>query len=414
MTQWRNVTLADVADVQGGIQKQGKRRPVKNKYPFLRVANVARGRLLLDEVHEVELFEGELERYRLQRGDLLVVEGNGSPDQIGRAAVWDDSIPDCVHQNHLIRVRPRGELLPKYLGLAWNSPEVSARVRAVAASTSGLYTLSTAKLKSILIPFCPADEQRRIVDTLEDHFSQLDGAEKSINDASARSNRLRVASLAKLWHRAAGESELVRLKNVGAVITGSTPPLRTTGAFGGDVPFITPSDVGWGGLVSESQRTLSRIGAATARLVGPSAVIVVCIGTIGKAGWIDRVVATNQQINAINLDSSRVDAAYLAAAISAPQFQTQMRQRASTTTIALLNKSNFSDLHVPLPDLAQQRRLMEEVVLIQDARARIESSVLALRRRNDSLRRALLTAAFKGRLSKASTDGHSIEETAGV
>lgn len=39
---WEWVDLADVAVVQGGIQKQAKRRPVKNKYPFLRVANVHR------------------------------------------------------------------------------------------------------------------------------------------------------------------------------------------------------------------------------------------------------------------------------------------------------------------------------------------------------------------------------------
>ena len=196
MTRWETVSLADVAEIQGGIQKQGKRRPVENKYPFLRVANVARGRLILDEVHEVELFKGELERYRLQRGDLLVVEGNGSPDQIGRAAVWDDSIPNCVHQNHLIRVRPGEELLPEYLGLAWNSPAVSSQVRAVAASTSGLYTLSTAKLKPIAIPYCSLDEQRRVVDLVEDHLSRLDAAITAIKAAQLREQSLRATLLA--------------------------------------------------------------------------------------------------------------------------------------------------------------------------------------------------------------------------
>jgi type I restriction enzyme S subunit len=70
--------LDSVATVQGGIQKQPRRRPILNKYPFLRVANVARGRLDLGEIHEVELFDGELARYHLEVGDLLVVEGNGA------------------------------------------------------------------------------------------------------------------------------------------------------------------------------------------------------------------------------------------------------------------------------------------------------------------------------------------------
>ena len=76
-----------------------------------------RGTLLLDELHEVELFDGELDRYRLLDGDLLVVEGNGSPQQIGRAARWHDEIPGCVHQNHLIRVRPGPDLDPDFLDL---------------------------------------------------------------------------------------------------------------------------------------------------------------------------------------------------------------------------------------------------------------------------------------------------------
>src|SRR5664279_5036178 len=113
--RWAQVNLDEVADIQGGIQKQAKRRPVNNRYPFLRVANVLRGKLVLNDVHEVELFNGELDRHRLQAGDLLVVEGNGSPDQIGRAAIWDGSIANCVHQNHLIRVRPSSKILPKYL-----------------------------------------------------------------------------------------------------------------------------------------------------------------------------------------------------------------------------------------------------------------------------------------------------------
>ena len=73
------VSVGEVAEVQGGIQKQPKRKPLKNKYPFLRVANVPRGKLDLDVIHEMELFDGELDRYRLRAGDLLVVEGNGEP-----------------------------------------------------------------------------------------------------------------------------------------------------------------------------------------------------------------------------------------------------------------------------------------------------------------------------------------------
>ena len=195
-SHWNWRTIGDVAEVRGGIQKQPKRRPNKNTAPFLRVANVLRGDLLLDEIHQIELFTGELEKYRLQPGDLLVVEGNGSPQQIGRAACWGGEIADCVHQNHLIRVRPGRSLVPRYLALYWNAPHTALILRDVASSTSGLYTLSTAKVKSIPIPLAPEPEQWRIADDVDRHLETASRLEQSIQSAMDRLRAIRRSILA--------------------------------------------------------------------------------------------------------------------------------------------------------------------------------------------------------------------------
>jgi hypothetical protein len=137
---WTWATLSQLSEIQGGIQKQPSRRPAQNPHPFLRVANVLRGRLDLSEVHHIELFRGELEKLRLEAGDLLVVEGNGSPAEIGRMAIWKGEIANCVHQNHIIRARLLGAIPPAYVAAYWNSPEGASRVLDVASSTSGLYT----------------------------------------------------------------------------------------------------------------------------------------------------------------------------------------------------------------------------------------------------------------------------------
>ena len=191
--------IGDLAEVSGGIQKQPKRRPRENRYPFLRVANVGRGQLNLTEVHEIELFEGEIDRFRLKQGDLLVVEGNGSAKQIGRAALWGGEIDDCVHQNHLIRVRPGDDLLPEYLALCWNAPRTAQRVRAVASSTSGLYTLSTSKVKSIRIPVVPLPVQEEVVNVLEQRLRSIELACSAAADAVARTRALRRAVLAQAF-----------------------------------------------------------------------------------------------------------------------------------------------------------------------------------------------------------------------
>jgi len=128
--------MNQVTRIQGGIQKQPSRAPKHHSFPYLRVANVLRGRLDLSEVHNIELFGDELNVLWLQCGDLLIVEGNGSKNEIGRSALWNGAIKNAVHQNHIIRARlVAGE--PQYLDYYWNSPDGSRRVGQVAGSTSG-------------------------------------------------------------------------------------------------------------------------------------------------------------------------------------------------------------------------------------------------------------------------------------
>lgn len=202
--EWTWTTVGEVATVQGGIQKQPKRKPVRNAFPFLRVANVLRNRLALEDIHLIELFEGELDRYRLLPGDLLVVEGNGSLDELGRSALWNGAIDDCVHQNHLIRVRPSPFIDPAFFNLYWNSPVSAPRLRAVASSTSGLYTLSVSKIRALPVPIPPMLEQRRIVAEAERHLSLIEASEGETERGLERAVSLRRAIL-----KAAFEGRLV-------------------------------------------------------------------------------------------------------------------------------------------------------------------------------------------------------------
>ena len=172
--------------------------PGSNSFPFLRVANVHRDRLDLSEVHRIELFGGELDRLRLQPDDLLVVEGNGSKTEIGRSAIWKGEIEDCVHQNHIIRVRFLSGLV-RYLNAYWNSPFGNTRVMDQAASTSGLYTLSVTKVCGLPIPLPPISEQAQIVAEAEQRLTVIAAAEKEVDNGLLRVARLRQSILRKAF-----------------------------------------------------------------------------------------------------------------------------------------------------------------------------------------------------------------------
>jgi type I restriction enzyme S subunit len=169
-------------EVVGGIQKTPLRAPRTNACPYLRVANVQRGKLNLDDIQNFELFGGELERWQLAPNDLLVVEGNGSEDEIGRCAQWHGEIKPCVHQNHIIRCRPIGV----------------AEMKRRAITTSGLYSLSVGKIRSLVIPFPPVAEQQRIVAKVEELMRWCDQLETQLTAAQTAATHLLDATLRQI------------------------------------------------------------------------------------------------------------------------------------------------------------------------------------------------------------------------
>ena len=82
---WCWATVDQVGEVIGGLTKNQARIELPTKYPYLRVANVYADELRLDDVKNIGVVESELDRVLLRPGDLMVVEGNGSPGQIGRS-----------------------------------------------------------------------------------------------------------------------------------------------------------------------------------------------------------------------------------------------------------------------------------------------------------------------------------------
>lgn len=98
--RWDLVPLGEISKVQGGLQLSSSRNSLPLEVPYLRVANVYRDRLNLREVKILHATESEIARTALVKDDFLVVEGHGNPEEIGRGALWDGSISQCVHQNH--------------------------------------------------------------------------------------------------------------------------------------------------------------------------------------------------------------------------------------------------------------------------------------------------------------------------
>ena len=157
----------------------------------------------------------------------------------------------------------------------------------------------------------------------------------------------------------------VRLMEIGKLDTGKTPRTGVTGNYAGDIPFVGPGDVQQGKINSYS-KLITKRGASESKYLYPGDVLMVCIGgTIGKTALVTGTHTFNQQINKIT--PCLVDSTFLFCVFQSGYFQRLVWSKASGGATPLVNLTRWSSCVVPLPPLAEQKRIVkkvEEIILL--------------------------------------------------
>lgn len=190
------------------------------------------------------------------------------------------------------------------------------------------------------------------------------------------------------------ESELSAL---GHIVTGKTPSTKEPSNFGGDIPFIKPGDLDLGGYIMATADTLTEKGLALVPTLPTNSIVVTCIGNLGKVGITTIRSASNQQINAlIPLENLNVKFIYYQILTLKPWLESQ----SAATTIAIVNKSKFSQAPFKFPPISEQKIIAEKLdtllAQVDSTKARLEQIPQILKR----FRQAVLSAAVSGRLTK--------------
>ena len=178
-------TVAQVGSVRLGRQRSPKHLTGRHSTKYLRPANITGdGEFDLTDVLEMDFTPDERVAYALQRGDVLLVDSSGSASQVGRAALWNEQIPDCCYQNHLIRFRSH-TVFPEYALAVFRHLSLSGGFAAVARGI-GIQHLGSSRLAEMSFPLPPLAEQQRIVDEVARRLVELSGAEAALASALTR------------------------------------------------------------------------------------------------------------------------------------------------------------------------------------------------------------------------------------
>lgn len=208
MESWKTRELAECFEIVSGIQKTPARSPKDNPVPYLTVANVYRGRIDLSDIRYFEVTSKEIEKLKLQDKDILIVEGNGSGNEIGRCAIWHNELPLCIHQNHIIRMRRKtADILPEYALHYLNSEAGKSIMRERSKTTAGLFNLSAGKIKTIPLPMASLDEQSEIIHLIDSLFEKEQWVKESAEAVLNQIDLMKKSILARAFRGELGTND---------------------------------------------------------------------------------------------------------------------------------------------------------------------------------------------------------------
>ena len=152
---WPSVPLSDMADIVSGVTKGRKTKEHDLiEVPYMAVSNVKDGYIDWKTVKTIAATQSEIDQYRLLPDDVLMTEG-GDPDKLGRGAIIKVPLENCIHQNHIFRVRlNETKILPAYFAEYLQHQKAKQYFLRCAKQTTGIASINMTQLKGLptLVP----------------------------------------------------------------------------------------------------------------------------------------------------------------------------------------------------------------------------------------------------------------------
>lgn len=347
-------------------------------------------------------------------GDLLIEKSGGGEKQPVGCVVFYSLNYKSVCSNFIARIKTSNLFLNKYLLYVHKFLyDSGVTVRSI-KQTSGIQNLDQNSYLNEKIPVPSLPEQQAIASFLDRECGKIDGliAEQERLIALLAEKRQAVISHAVTkglnpnapmkdsgipWIGMVPEGwEITKIKRICSLVTGITPPSNDVENYSEDgFPWINPADLQEIERPSFAHKYLSQKGKEYIRTLPEESILVCCIGTIGKFGYIDSPASTNQQITSLIPDCMMCPQflLYLVATLKAA-----MENVATGNVLKILNSERLGNIDVSIPSFDTQREIsffiQKECQEISSLEKEVEASITLLKER----RAALISAAVTGKI----------------
>lgn len=386
--------------------------------PILRISAVRDGRVDTSDPRYVEgVSQEQVRTFGLNPGDVLMTRYNGSRHLVGISGLVPEHSQPLLHPDKLIRVVVDTAIADaRFVNYQLQAPQTRDFLEPRIRTTAGQSGIAGRDVRDIPLVLPGLDEQQRIVQILEDTFSRLEAAVEYTRTAARRLTALAQAARQQAIDSPSSPmvplSELVERIETGKSLAGTAP------ASDDEWGVIKVSAMTWGAFRPEENKRIPDAQANPAYEIHEGDVLVSRANTsayvgasvlVGKVR--PRLLLSDKSLRLV--PRSGVDAAWLNEVLQAPRTRQQISALATGTKDSMRNVSQRALLSVAVPDTpsAQQFQVLSAARSAADSVRALSEALDRAERRAEGLRRALLAAAFAGRLtdSQSAVDGQTTE-----
>jgi restriction endonuclease, S subunit len=198
---WVWATIEEVGNIQLGRQRSPSKLKGLSPTKYIRAANITENGVDLSDVLHMDFNEEERETFYLQQGDILLTEASGSPEHVGRPAIWKGPERMYCFQNTVLRFSPKG-ITSTFSYFSFMSMQKLGIFRKLSSGV-GINHLSAGKFSRLPIAIPGAQEQEAIVSLLDQELEYCNKLEREIDVSLSkitlqRQNILRAAFAGEL------------------------------------------------------------------------------------------------------------------------------------------------------------------------------------------------------------------------
>lgn len=331
---------------------------------------------------------------KVSPGDVIITNTSENVEDVGKAVAWLGEKP-IVTGGHATVIKHRED--PKYLSYWFRSPSFSVQKKALATGTK-VIDVSAKQLAKVRVPVPPLEVQREIVKVL-DRFTEVEAELEAVLEAEQEARRRQYEHYRRVTLDQVN-ADVAPLSSLGRWQGGITPSKANRAYWeSGTIPWLASMDVS----NTSTEEIRGRVTALTLaetplRLVPAPSVAVVMRSNILRrvlpVGLIKVDTTVNQDIRAL-VPREGVEAEYVFQVLQAESEQIRSACVRTDGSMAAVDSEGFLSWEIPLPSVAEQRRIAERLrhfdALGNDLSIALPAELTARRKQYEHYRDRLLT-----------------------